>query len=73
VGTAVRFYRVQSMLLSGRLQGLIARLGYGRNSYEIGQSLDVSTEYEDELSLDAIDNLTLGGARFDWMLRRLTV
>jgi bacteriocin-type transport-associated protein len=73
VGTAVRFYRVQSMLLSGRLQGLIARLGYGRNSYEIGQSLNSSSEYEDELSLDAIDNLTLGGARFDWMLRRLTV
>jgi bacteriocin-type transport-associated protein len=73
VGAAARFYRVESMLLSSRLQGLISRLGYGRSSYQIGQSLEQSAEYEDEIDLDAMDNLTLGGARFDWMLKRLTV
>lgn len=73
VGTATRFYRVVAMLLSGRLQGLISRLGYGLSRYQIGQSLEIEAEYEDEIDLDTMDNLTLGGARFDWMLKRLKV
>lgn len=73
IGTASRFYRVSAMLLSGRLQGLISRLGYGRSRYQIGQSLALEAEYEDEIDLDTMDNLTLGGARFDWMLKRLKV
>ena len=73
IGAAARFYRVESMLLSSRLQGLISRLGYGRSRYQPGQSLELTADYEDELDLDTMDNLTLGGARFDWMLKRLTV
>jgi bacteriocin-type transport-associated protein len=73
IGTASRFYRVAAMLLSGRLQGLISRLGYGRSRYQIGQSLSLEADYEDEIDLDTMDNLTLGGARFDWMLKRLRV
>jgi bacteriocin-type transport-associated protein len=73
VGAAARFYRVEAMLLSSRLQGLISRLGYGRSRYQPGESLDLATNYEDELDFNAMDNLTLGGARFDWMLKRLTV
>lgn len=73
VGTASRFYRVVAMLLSGRLQGLISRLGYGRSRYQIGESLELGADYEDEIDLDTMDNLTLGGARFDWMLKRLKV
>jgi bacteriocin-type transport-associated protein len=73
IGTAARFYRVVAMLLSGRWQGLISRLGYGRSRYQIGQSLEVDAKYEDEIDLDVMDNLTLGGARFDWMLKRLKV
>jgi bacteriocin-type transport-associated protein len=73
VGTAARFYRVESMLLSSRLQGLISRLGYGRSRYQPGESLAASADYEDELDFATMDNLTLGGARFDWMLKRLTV
>ncbi len=73
IGTSARFYRVVSMLISGRLQGLISRLGYGRSRYQIGQSLDLEAAYEDELDLEVMDNLTLGGARFDWMLKRLKV
>ncbi len=73
VGTASRFYRVVSLLLAGRLQGLISRLGYGRSRYQLGQSLDIEAAYEDEIDLEIMDNLTLGGARFDWMLKRLKV
>ncbi|MDH6059592.1 cyclic nucleotide-binding domain-containing protein [Chrysosporum bergii ANA360D] len=73
VGIAARFYRVVSMLISGRLQGLISRLGYGRSPYQVGQTLDTQATYEDEIDLEIMDNLTLGGARFDWMLKRLKV
>jgi bacteriocin-type transport-associated protein len=73
VGTAARFYRVEAMLLSSRLQGLISRLGYGRSPYRQGASLAAAVDYEDELDFATMDNLTLGGARFDWMLKRLTV
>ena len=72
-GMSSRFYRVVAMLLSGRLQGLISRLGFGRSSYRVGQALSQDVEYEDEIDLEVMDNLTLGGARFDWMLRRLRV
>jgi CRP-like cAMP-binding protein len=70
---AGRFYRVVAKLLSGRLQGLISRLGFGKSSYQVGQRLTPELQYEDELDLDVMDNLSLGGARFDWMLRRLKV
>ncbi|MBR8834872.1 MAG: cyclic nucleotide-binding domain-containing protein [Stigonema ocellatum SAG 48.90 = DSM 106950] len=68
-----RFYRVISMLLSARLQGLINRLGYGRSAYQVGQRLSQDVKYEDEIDLNVMDNIFLGGARFDWMLRRLRV
>ncbi len=68
-----RFYRVIAMLLSARLQGLISRLGYGRSSYNIGQTLSEKLSYSDEIDLDVIDSITIGGARFNWMLQRLKV
>lgn len=66
-----RFYRIVAMLLSARLQGLINRLGYGRSAYRVGQRLAQNSEYSDEIDLDVMDNITLGGARFNWMLQRL--
>ncbi|GAA6615667.1 cyclic nucleotide-binding domain-containing protein [Scytonema sp. NUACC26] len=72
-GMGARFYRVIAMLLSARLQGLISRLGYGRSSYRVGQALSKNIEYEDEIDLQVMDNIFLGGARFDWMLKRLKV
>lgn len=67
-----RLYRVIAMLLSGRLQGLISRLGYGRSSYRVGEAL-IGVEYEDELGLNEMENISQGGARFEWMLKRLQV
>lgn len=72
-GMGSRFYRVIAMLLSARLQGLINRLGYGKSSYRVGQRLSEDFEYEDEIDLNVMDNIFLGGARFDWMLKRLKV
>jgi hypothetical protein len=73
LGMASRFYRVAVLLLSSRLQGLISRLGYGGSRYEIGSSLSAQIKYADEVEPQIMDNLTLGGARFEWMLKRLKV
>lgn len=73
LGMASRFYRVLAILQSGRLQGLISRLGFGKSSYQVGQRLSKDIQYEDEIDLDVMDKLTLGGARFNWMLNRLKV
>ena len=70
---AARFYRVISIMLSGRIQGLICRLGFGKGSYKFGQTLSENAEYEDEIDLSVMDNIWLGGARFDWMLKKLRV
>ncbi|MBE7385626.1 MAG: cyclic nucleotide-binding domain-containing protein [Leptolyngbya sp. SIO1E4] len=72
-GMATRFYRVLTILLSERLTSLINRLGYSKASYQVGQSLSLDVIYEDELDLDLIDHLAVGGARFEWMLKRLKV
>ena len=72
-GMAARFYRVVAIILSGRIQGIISRLGFGKGSYQFGQTLSAEQEYEDEIDLSVMDNIALGGARFDWMLRRLQV
>ena len=72
-GMAARFYRVVAIILSGRIQGMISRLGFGKGSYQFGQALSTDREYEDEIDLSVMDNIALGGARFDWMLRRLKV
>ncbi len=70
---AARLYRAIAILLSGRIQGLISRLGFGKGSYQFGQSLSADTKYEDEIDVAIMDNIFLGGARFDWLLKRLRV
>ncbi len=68
-----RFYRLISILISIRLESLINRLGYGKSPYQIGRRLSQNIEYEDEMDMKLMGNLFLGGARFDWMLKRLKV
>jgi bacteriocin-type transport-associated protein len=63
---AARFYQALAVFLADRLRSLTSRLGYGTTT-----ALDEDTEYEDELAPNVLDNVSLAGARFDWMLRRL--
>lgn len=65
-----RFYRVLAILLSHRLEGLIDRLGRSSTARRPPSSAPAGA---DELDLDAMDALDLGSARFDWMLKRLSV
>lgn len=73
VGFASRFYCVIATLLANRIQGMLSRIGYGRRIYRSGQSLDHKLAYEDELDATALDQMTLAGTRFEWMLGRLQV
>jgi bacteriocin-type transport-associated protein len=68
---AARFYRAIAALLSDRLRSLITRIGYGRRTYSTGQLLDKEIEYEDEIDLSVMDQMSLAGTRFKWMLSRL--
>ncbi|MGL5875173.1 MAG: cyclic nucleotide-binding domain-containing protein [Xenococcaceae cyanobacterium] len=67
-GFASRFYRVISTLLADRLQELVGRFGYGRRFHRQNEPLKQQIRYEDELSFDFLDRMTLAGARFDWIL-----
>ncbi len=67
------FYRVIAILLSDRLQQIAGQFGYGRRVYSEKQALDEAIEYEDEIEPNILDGVSLAGARFDWMLRRLRV
>ena len=61
------------MLVSARVQALIGRVGYGRSTYQIAGNLSQNYHYADEIDLNTMDSLSLGGAKFDWMLRRLKI
>lgn len=70
---AAHFYRVISILLLNRLRDISSRLGYGRRVYDAGKALDDSVEYQDEIDFNVLDHVSLAGARFDWLLKRLNV
>jgi bacteriocin-type transport-associated protein len=68
-----RFLRAIAMLISARMQALIGRVGYGRSSYLLGENLSGNSQYADEIDVNMMDDLSLGGKRFDWMLKRLKI
>lgn len=68
---ASRLYRVVAILMLRRLESLIARLGFFHKNYRKGNYLSDDIQYSNELDLDMMDKLMLGGSRFEWMLRQL--
>jgi CRP/FNR family cyclic AMP-dependent transcriptional regulator len=63
---AGRFYRALGVFLASRLRKTQQRLGYGS-----GKILDDDVHHEDELDPEMLQNLSLAGARFEWMMERL--
>jgi bacteriocin-type transport-associated protein len=59
---AARFYRALAVFLSDRLRSTVSQLGYGKG---------VEREPDDEVDPDTLDNVSLAGARFDWLQKRL--
>ncbi len=68
---AARFYRAIAVVLAERLQDRLTRHGYGKLSYTQDQPLADELEYEDEIDLQTLAHVSLAGARFDWLLRRV--
>jgi hypothetical protein len=58
VGFAARFYRALATFLAYRLR-----------STTVGGA---ATEREHDLAVEAMDNIGMAGARFDWIQKRLT-
>jgi CRP/FNR family transcriptional regulator, cyclic AMP receptor protein len=61
-----RFYRALSVFLADRLRSTVATLGY--NS---GKPMEQEVEYEDELDGDMLDQVSIAGARFEFVQRKL--
>ena len=64
VAFAARFYRSLAVFLSDRLRTTSSRLGYGGTAPE-------QPEADDEMDPATLDTLSLAGARFDWLQRKL--
>ena len=62
VNFAARFYEALARFLSDRLRAADNLLGYGTRYVD---------ECRDEVDPDTLENLSLAGARFDWLQRRL--
>ncbi len=60
-GFAARFYHAVGLFLAERLRATVLRLGYG----------DGERATLDELDEEQLDQATLAGSRFDWLLQRL--
>ncbi|MBV6627791.1 MAG: cyclic nucleotide-binding domain-containing protein [Rivularia sp. (in: Bacteria)] len=71
VGFAARFYRVLANILAEKQREIVQRLGYGRLSYSNGESLQQS--FANELGNDFLSDMSLAGARFDWMLKKIGI
>jgi CRP-like cAMP-binding protein len=63
VGFACRWYQAIALLLSIRLRGTVSHL-----EAEFWEPLTLNP---DHFSPHMADNMTLGGIRFDWLMRRL--
>ena len=63
-GFAARFYHALGVFLSDRLRSTVSMLGYGRMTPDDQDAID-------ELDPAALDKVSLAGARFDWLQRRL--
>ena len=71
VGFAARFYRVLANILADKQREIVQRLGYGRLSYSSGESLQ--QVFANELDNDFLSDMSLAGARFDWMLKKIGI
>lgn len=63
---AARFYRALSMFLADRLRQTTRQLGYGP-----AREPTAGTDADIEIDPRLLEQATLAGARFDWLLKRL--
>lgn len=73
VGFASRFYRVIALQVLDLLRTVMDHLGCTQKTYTQHQEMDENVEYEDELDLDDLHQMSQGANRFNWMVKRLGV
>lgn len=73
LGFSTRFYRVIAIQILNSLQTVMNQLGCDQKMYGQDQDLDEEIEYDDELCLTSLRQLSQGAARFNWMLKRLGI
>lgn len=69
---ASRFYRVLALQLSNKLQLALASLGCTQQAYCREQGLQ-NVEYDDEMDIEDLEQVSQGAMRFNWMLKRLGI
>ena len=67
MGFSAHFYRALSIFLADRLRATTSQFGYGK----VDESADDNALAEDEMDLDELDSASMGGARFDQIIKRL--
>lgn len=68
MGFAAHFYRALSIFLADRLRATTSQFGYG----DVDESAhDEDVLEDDEMDLDELDSASMGGARFDQIIKRL--
>ena len=70
LGFAARFYRTLAILFGDRLQEMLVKMGYSKRVYCSGSSLTDNTEYDLELDDCSLEEISLAGKKFAWMLER---
>jgi CRP-like cAMP-binding protein len=73
VGFASRFHRAIALQMLDLLRTVMDHLGCSQKTYTQHQGMEVSVEYEDELDLDDLQQMSQGANRFNWMVKRLGV
>jgi CRP-like cAMP-binding protein len=72
-GFADRFYRALAFLMAEQLHQSISYLGESMQPYEPGCSLCDKSEYEGELSIPALQQLSIARTKFNWLQQQLGV
>ncbi|NJO79739.1 MAG: cyclic nucleotide-binding domain-containing protein [Cyanobacteria bacterium RM1_2_2] len=69
---ASRFYRVLALQLSSQLQVALGSLGCTQQAYCREQGLQ-DVEYDDEMNIEDLEQVSQGAMRFNWVLKRLGI
>ncbi|MBD1852297.1 cyclic nucleotide-binding domain-containing protein [Leptolyngbya sp. FACHB-711] len=73
LGFAARFYQALASITTEQLYQMISRLAGSVPSYEPGCSLCDQSAYQGELSLSALQELSIARTKFHWLLRQLGI
>lgn len=71
LGFASRFNRTLAILFSDQLHEMLNKMGYRRRVYYSGRSLADNVKYDFELDADSLEEISLAGKKFNWMLENL--